>query len=84
MWRIDYLQAVEPDELPATDGITAAEWEPLSPVTGKLDAFEWRVPTSAVAARTTLATILPPPPPPEPVAPAEPAANPTSLALPES
>jgi HemY protein len=34
------------------DGITAEEWEPLSPVTGKLDAFEWRVPVSAVATRT--------------------------------
>ncbi len=34
------------------DGITAEDWEPLSPVSGKLDAFEWRVPTSAVATRT--------------------------------
>lgn len=34
------------------DGITADDWEPLSPVSGKLDAFEWRVPTSAVATRT--------------------------------
>ena len=33
------------------EGITANDWEPLSPVTGRLDAFEWRVPTSAVAAR---------------------------------
>jgi HemY protein len=40
------------------DGITAEEWEPLSPVTGKLDAFEWRVATSAVATRTNGA--LPP------------------------
>ncbi len=40
------------------DGITAEEWEPLSPVSGKLDAFEWRVPTSAVATRTNGA--LPP------------------------
>lgn len=40
------------------DGITADDWEPLSPVSGKLDAFEWRVPTSAVATRTNGA--LPP------------------------
>jgi HemY protein len=33
------------------DGITAEEWEPVSPVTGKLDAFEWKVPVSAVATR---------------------------------
>jgi HemY protein len=28
------------------DGVTATEWEPTSPVTGRLDAFEWRVPVS--------------------------------------
>ncbi len=50
------------------DGITAEDWEPLSPVTGKLDAFEWRVPTSAVATRTN--GTLPPAVP----RPAEPAA----------
>lgn len=31
------------------DGVTATEWEPTSPVTGRLDAFEWRVPVSAVS-----------------------------------
>ncbi|HVW91693.1 MAG TPA: heme biosynthesis HemY N-terminal domain-containing protein [Devosia sp.] len=31
------------------DGVTATEWEPTSPVTGRLDAFEWKVPVSAVA-----------------------------------
>jgi HemY protein len=52
------------------DGITADDWEPLSPVSGKLDAFEWRVPTSAVATRTNGA--LPPavPKPAEPLPPA--------------
>jgi HemY protein len=39
------------DPVWTADGITADEWEPISPVTGRLDAFEWRVPTSAVAAR---------------------------------
>lgn len=28
------------------DGVSAARWAPMSPVTGKLDAFEWRVPPS--------------------------------------
>ena len=28
------------------DGFTAASWAPISPVTGRLDAFEWRVPPS--------------------------------------
>jgi len=41
------------DPVWTADGITAEEWEPVSPVTGKLDAFEWRVPTSAVATRVT-------------------------------
>jgi HemY protein len=57
------------DPLWTADGITADEWEPVSPVTGKLDAFEWRVPTSAVAARVTSDPLpparLPPAPPPE-------------------
>jgi HemY protein len=41
------------DPVWTADGITAEEWEPLSPGSGRLDAFEWRVPTSAVAARVT-------------------------------
>ncbi|KKB07753.1 heme biosynthesis protein HemY [Devosia chinhatensis] len=32
------------------DGIVSDEWEPISPLTGRLDAFEWKVPV-AVAAR---------------------------------
>ncbi|MEO6394599.1 MAG: heme biosynthesis HemY N-terminal domain-containing protein [Devosia sp.] len=35
------------DPLWTADGITADDWEPVSPVTGALDAFEWRVPLSA-------------------------------------
>jgi HemY protein len=31
------------------DGVTVTEWEPVSPVTGRLDAFEWKVPVSAAA-----------------------------------
>ena len=58
------------DPVWTADGITADEWEPLSPVTGKLDAFEWRVPTSAVATRTgttpAITESAPPPAPPEP------------------
>jgi HemY protein len=30
------------------DGLTSPDWEPVSPVTGRLDAFEWRVPVSSV------------------------------------
>ncbi len=30
------------------DGVVAEQWSPLSPVTGALDTFEWRVPVSAL------------------------------------
>ncbi len=33
------------------DGVVADEWEPVSPATGRLDAFEWRVPVSNVPGR---------------------------------
>lgn len=36
------------DPLWVADGITADEWEPVSPLTGRLDAFEWKVPVTAV------------------------------------
>ena len=39
------------DPVWTADGITSEEWEPVSPVTGRLDAFEWRVPFAAVAAK---------------------------------
>jgi HemY protein len=71
------------DPVWTADGITADEWEPLSPVTGKLDAFEWRVPTSAVATRTGATQALPESPPsPAPAEPEKPQGGP--LALPEA
>jgi HemY protein len=54
------------------DGITADEWEPVSPVSGTLDAFEWRVPLAAVASKPEprpLEERLPPPPPETSLAP---------------
>ena len=30
------------------DGVVSDEWAPVSPVTGQLDAFEWRVPVEAL------------------------------------
>jgi HemY protein len=30
------------------DGVTSDEWAPVSPVTGKIDAFQWKVPPSTV------------------------------------
>ncbi|HLV82515.1 MAG TPA: hypothetical protein VKY62_01925, partial [Devosia sp.] len=60
------------------DGMVSDEWEPVSPVTGRLDAFEWKVPMIATMTATT--------PPdggllaqssPQPALPLAPAPNPT-------
>jgi HemY protein len=59
-----------------TDGIVAEEWAPVSPVTGRLDAFEWRVPVTASA------PTRPRPADPAPEPPALPPGQ--TLALPES
>jgi HemY protein len=69
------------DPVWTADGITAEEWEPVSPVTGKLDAFEWKVPTSAVATRVTAEPTLAAPRLPARVeaAPAEEAPPPPAL-----
>ncbi|MBB5753764.1 heme biosynthesis protein HemY [Prosthecomicrobium pneumaticum] len=32
------------------DGIAAARWAPISPVTGRLDAFEWKAPAALIGA----------------------------------
>jgi HemY protein len=37
----------ERDAVWTADGITAEQWSPVSPVTGQLDAFQWRVPVEA-------------------------------------
>jgi HemY protein len=38
----------ERDPVWTADGVVAAQWAPVSPVTGALDAFAWRVPVSAL------------------------------------
>lgn len=55
------------DPVWVADGITADDWEPVSPLTGALDAFEWRVPLSAVNGKAEPAppTATLPAPPPE-------------------
>jgi HemY protein len=40
------------DPVWVADGITSDEWEPVSPVTGALDAFEWRVPLAASSSKS--------------------------------
>jgi HemY protein len=48
-----------PDPEWTTDGHVSKHWLPVSPVTGRLDAFEWRVPLTALASPP----VIPPPPP---------------------
>ena len=58
-----------PDPQWTADGHVSDRWLPVSPVTGRLDAFEWRVPlTGSIAA-----PVIEPLPPIAPVPPLEPA-----------
>jgi len=41
----------EPDPAWTADGVVSEQWAPISPVTGALDAFQWRVPVEAAGAR---------------------------------
>lgn len=81
-----------PDPAWVADGVVSAEWQPASPVTGRLDAFEWRAPMERLgqvveadeitfdepAERPRLApAVIPAEPMPEPKA--EPAAAPAKV-----
>lgn len=57
------------------DGIVSDEWEPMSPVTGRLDAFEWKVPV-ARAERAAPAAAAGLPAPLDAALPLAPAGNP--------
>lgn len=46
-WLARALKAPQ-DKAWVADGIVSAEWQPVSPVTGKLDAFQWTAPGSAI------------------------------------
>jgi HemY protein len=51
------------------DGVVSEEWAPVSPVTGRLDAFEWRAPPERLG-QVIEPDLLEPPVPAEPVRPA--------------
>lgn len=74
-------QAVRAPQDPAwvADGVVVDEWAPVSPVTGKLDAFEWRAPMERIGhvieAEDALQAAPALPAAPEPPAKAEPAAT---------
>jgi HemY protein len=60
------------------DGMVSDEWEPVSPVTGRLDAFEWKVPmTATMATNARLGESLPAQLPAQSALPLAPAQNPT-------
>ncbi|HUG63253.1 MAG TPA: heme biosynthesis protein HemY, partial [Methylomirabilota bacterium] len=44
----------ERDEAWTADGVVSPIWHPISPITGRLDAFEWRVPVSTESGATEL------------------------------
>lgn len=48
-WIARALNA-EPDPVWTADGYVSKHWLPVSPVSGRLDAFEWRVPLAGVSA----------------------------------
>jgi HemY protein len=52
-WMARALNAA-PDPQWTADGHVSAQWLPVSPVSGRLDAFEWRVPLTAIPSPPTI------------------------------
>ena len=49
-WMARALNAAR-DPAWTADGFVSDRWLPVSPVTGRLDAFQWKVPVAELAAR---------------------------------
>jgi HemY protein len=49
-----------PDPAWTADGHISDRWEPASPITGRLDAFEWRVPTTGALSAAPVIELEPP------------------------
>lgn len=49
------------DPIWTADGVTSEDWAPASPVTGRLDAFEWKVPVQTRTPQKTLSATTPDP-----------------------
>jgi HemY protein len=46
-WTLRAVRAL-PDPVWTADGYVSASWRPVSPVTGRLDAFQWQAPLAAL------------------------------------
>jgi HemY protein len=73
-WTLRAVHAAFDPEWTA-DGYVSDRWRPVSPVTGRLDAFQWMVPVAALpssgpSADAVRSIPLPPKPPAEPAPPA--------------
>jgi len=52
-WTLRAVRAL-PDPVWTADGYISDHWRPVSPVTGRLDAFQWQVPLAALPAKKTV------------------------------
>jgi HemY protein len=84
-WMARALHAA-PDPQWTADGYVSVRWLPISPVTGRLDAFEWRVPLTGMVAAPVIEPEAPRVGPdealPKPVAPAPTDGNAVSASAP--
>ncbi len=64
-WMARALNAAK-DPAWTADGFVSDRWMPLSPVSGRLDAFQWRVPLAELGEHRDVIEISEPAPPPAP------------------
>jgi len=60
-WTARALRAL-PDPVWTADGVVSDTWRPISPVSGRLDAFVWKVPLAALAAPSADIALVEPAP----------------------
>ncbi len=58
-WMARAMRAA-PDPAWTADGVVTEKWMPVSPVSGRLDAFEWRVPLAEIGVERAIEPDLPP------------------------
>jgi HemY protein len=68
-WMARALHAA-PDPVWTADGVVSENWLPVSPASGRLDAFQWKVPVAEIGMARPVVEIEPAPPEPTPPEPA--------------